>query len=420
MKATLHLGKLVHGALFKDDVLNMAQAMRAPSPVSSAAAERDATEPLPSAVSVRPADPVVAEADLAAFRSRLLATTVRHFDRLLKADGTVSRLKGKSGDGMTALAFQLGYELTGNEKYRAAAWMLADRIVADMRATKHGVLYIKEKETTDGEAIDGGGPPAFGWYTSAAAYILQRRGGREADLRYLAAVAERFPWNEQGWWANTIDIESGEPKTPLTKPGAINKNAGMALAAGVLAHCVRGIDDELATRLQAKVERCVYGQIVPKQQADGFWHYGLKDTDPKGKDILGYFMLTADALTRLRHFAPEVRRPALDAALEKAFGFAREQIAPMTDPNTGEASGRRTAGTPKHFALGKDPKRGFTLGMLLIAGGYQAEGMKILDHWMKNFPTGDAGQDGARAADCFVHILLFLAQPGSRPDEARK
>ena len=50
MRAGLnHLGKLVHGALFKADVLNMAQAMRAPSPGSSVAAEREALESLPSA-----------------------------------------------------------------------------------------------------------------------------------------------------------------------------------------------------------------------------------------------------------------------------------------------------------------------------------------------------------------------------------
>lgn len=366
---------------------------------------------------VLPASATVAltETELSGLRSRLLATTTRHLDRLLKPDGSVSQLKGKSGDGMTALAFQLAHELTGDERYRAAALSLADRIVAEMRATKHGVLFIKEKETSDGDTIDGGGPPAFGWYVSAAAYILHRHGGREADLRYLAGAADKFPWNEKGWWANTIDIDSGEPKTPLTKPGAINKSAGMALAAGMLAHCVREIDPALAGRLRAKVEQCVYGQILPQQQADGYWHYGLKDTDPKGKDILGYFMLSTDALVRLRHFSPEVRRPALDAALGKAFAYAHAQIAPMTDPNRGPSSVRRTPATPKNYSLAKDPKRGFTLGLLLIAGGYKAEGMKILDHWMKNFPTGDTGQDGARAADTFVHILLFLTPPAVRP-----
>ena len=73
---------------------------------------------------------------------------------------------------MTALAFYQMYELTGNPNYRAAAVALADRIVKDMKATKHGVLYIKEKDSGGGESIGGGGPPAFGWYTSSAAVHL--------------------------------------------------------------------------------------------------------------------------------------------------------------------------------------------------------------------------------------------------------
>lgn len=355
----------------------------------------------------RPPSAALSKAEFAEFRARLLATTTRHLDSLLQPDGKVVALRGKSADGMTALAFQLVHETTGNEKYRAAAKDLADRIVTAMKATKHGVLFIKEKDK-DGETINGGGPPAFGWYVSAAAYILRGEGGRQEDLRYLATVADRFPWNENGWWANTIDIETGEPKEAIAKAGAINKNAGMALAAAMLAECVRETDPALAGRLQAKAKQCVYGQIIPKQEPDGYWSYGLKGNDPKGKDVLGYFMVTTDALAKLRHFAPSMRQPALDAALEKAFAFARDEIAPMTDPNQGPASKRTTRSTPAHFALAKDPKRGFTLGMILIAVGEHREAAKIIDYWTQNFPTGDTGQDGAKAADAFAHMLLLL------------
>lgn len=353
--------------------------------------------------------------EIAGFRGRLLATTTRHLDLLLKPDGKVAGLKGKTADGMTAMAFYLMYEMTGEQKYRAAAKELADRIVRDMKATRHGVLFIKEKDKGFGEAIEGGGPPAFGWYVSAAAYILHREGGRNEDLRYLASVTDKFPWSEKGWWANTIDINTGEPKEGLTKAGAVNKNAGMALAAGMVSESVKDIDAELSARLRAKVEKCVYGQIIPAQQPDGFWHYGLSGNDPKDKDILGYFMLTTDALINLRHFAPAVRRPALDHALDKAAAFARTQIAPMAAPNRGPASARTTRGTPAHYEPSGDPKRGFTLGLILIAGGNTREGMKILDHWMKSFPQGDAGQSGAKSADSFAHMLLLLPPQSKHP-----
>ncbi|MGB8166950.1 MAG: hypothetical protein WCF18_05625 [Chthoniobacteraceae bacterium] len=351
--------------------------------------------------------------ELAGFRARLLATTTRHLDLLLKPDGKVADLRGKSGDGMTALAFQLVYEMTGNEKYRSAALELANRVVTAMRATKHGVLFIKEKEKGSGETIDGGGPPAFGWYVSAAAYILRKEKGRQDDLRYLATVADNFAWNDGGWWANSVDINTGEPKEPITKEGAVNKNAGMALAAGILSVCVQEFDPALAARLSAKVDKCVDGQIIPKQEPDGFWHYGLKGNDPNNKDVLGYFMVTVDALTKLKHFAPSARQSARDQALEKAYTFAAEQIAPMTDPNHGTGSVHLTRSTPKHYELFEDPKRGFALGLILIAGGHQREAMKIVDHWMKNFPLGDTKQDGAKAVDAFAHMLLLLPQePG--------
>ena len=346
--------------------------------------------------------------ELAGFRARLLISTTRHLDLLLKSDGNVAAIKGKTADGMTALSFQLLHELTGNPRYRVAARELANRILRDMKATPHGVLFIKEKERGSGESIGGGGPPAFGWYVTAAAHILHQETGRNEDLRYLASVVDKFPWNQKGWWANTVDIKTGEPKEPLTKAGAINKNAGMALAAGILSEHMRQIDPVLATRLKAKVDTCVYGQIIPAQEPDGFWHYGLSGNDPKDKDILGYFMLTTDALLNLRHFAPTLRQPALDRALDKAFAFARNQIAPMTAPNQGPASTRTTRGTPARFEPSDDPKRGFTLGVILVAGGNVRTAMRITDVWMKRFPEGDRGQSGAKSADSFAHMLMLL------------
>lgn len=379
------------------------------------AADRGASGVVPAPI---PASEALSMEEMSGFRGRLLATTTRHLDLLLKPDGKVAGLKGKTGDGMTAMAFALAHEMTGNSKYRAAANELADRIVRDMRATPHGVLFIKEKEKGDGETIGGGGPPAFGWYVSAAAYVLHQQGGREDDLRYLATVADKFPWNEKGWWANTVDIKTGVPKEPLTKAGAINKNAGMALAAGSLSECVRTIDPALSARLRAKAEKCVYGQILPAQQPDGFWHYGLSGNDPKDKDILGYFMLTTDALLKLRHFAPTLRQPALDTALEKAEAFTRREIAPMSAPNQGPASARTTRGTPTRFEPAGDPKRGFTLGLILIAGGNTREGMKIMDHWLKHFPVGDTGQSGAKSADAFTHMLMLSPREPMKPTKS--
>ncbi len=101
-------------------------------------------------------------------------------------------------------------------------------------------------------------------------------------------------------------------------------------------------------------------------------------------------------------------QPALDAALEKACAFARREIAPMSAPNQGPASARTTRGTPTRFEPAEDPKRGFTLGLILIAGGYTREGMKIMNHWLKHFPVGDTGQSGAKSADAFMHLLVFL------------
>ena len=53
----------------------------------------------------------------------------------------------------------------------------------------------------------------------------------------------------------------------------------------------------------------------------------------------------------------------------------------MTDPNQGPAppGSRATAGTPTHYKLAEEPKRGFQLGVLLFAGKNHAEGVKIMD-----------------------------------------
>jgi hypothetical protein len=275
-----------------------------------------------------------------------------------------------------------------------------------MRATKFGVLAIKEKDKPDGKTIIGGGPPALGAYTSAAAYILHKEGGRSEDLKYIAKVLERFPWNEQGWWASTIDVATGESKLPMTKPGIINKTAAIAMAAGALSSFVRDIDPELAARLKHKADKCIYGQIIPAQGADGYWHYSLTENDPKNKDVLGYFMLTTEELMHLQKFNPAYREEKLNAAVKKAQAFALKCIAPMTDPNRGSAcSEHRTPSTPTHYSVADDLKRSFQLGCVLMGGGHTDEGMKIVNTALDHFPVGNAGMDGVHAAGPSAFIL---------------
>lgn len=353
--------------------------------------------------------PSESDKDLNDFRTRLLSATTKHLDMLTNLNqGKKDLLKGKSADGMTALAYYLTYEMTGNQTYRSTALELADRIVKDMKTTKHGVLYIKDKEKDADETIAGGGPPAFGWYTAYAAYIFHKEGGRDSDLRYIATVLDQYPWNENGWWASTIDINTGEPKEPLTKPSPINKNAAIAMAAGMVSDYVKNLDPDLSDRLKKKADQCIYKQIIPAQEADGFWHYGLNGNDPKDKDILGYFMVSTNALIQLQQFTSSYRDIAFQSALDKAYAYAINQIAPMTDPNQGAPAARRTAATPAHFTLAEDPKRGLSLGIILLAGGNDEEGVKIIDHWMRNFPYGDAGQDGAQSvhSSALMHYLL--------------
>ncbi|MBI3881356.1 MAG: hypothetical protein HY301_14995 [Verrucomicrobia bacterium] len=341
-----------------------------------------------------------------AFKAKLQATMSRHLSQLIGKDGSVPSLKGKSADGSGALAFYLMFEATGEQKFRKAAVGMADQILKDMRATKFGVLAIKEKDKPDGKTIIGGGPPALGAYTAAAAYILHQEGERNDDLKYIATVLDRFPWNEQGWWASTIDVATGESKVPMTKPGIINKSAAIAMAAGILSGYVRDLDPELSARLKHKTDKCIYSQIIPAQGADGYWHYSLSENDPKNKDVLGYFMLTTGELMHLQKFNPAYREPRMNAAVQKAQAFALKCIAPMTDPNHGSACAEhRTPSTPAHYSVSDDLKRSFQLGHVLIGGGHIDEGIKIMNAALDRFPVGNGGMDGVNAAEPSALIL---------------
>ena len=344
---------------------------------------------------------------LPAFKASLRDTMTRHLDLLLGPDGSAQALKGKTANGHAAFAFYLMFELTGNPAYRRAAIEIADRILRDMRATRFGVLAIKEKEKSDGEVILGGGPPALGFYASRTAYILHREGGRSADLAYLAGVIDRYPWQEKGWWASTIDVKTGESKEPMSKPAIINKTAAMAMAAGILSGYVREIAPELSARLKRKTDQGVFAQILPAQEADGFWHYNLSGHDPKDKDVLGYFMLTTNVLMDLQRFNATYRLPQLDAALRRAQAFALRSIAPMTAPNLGPGGREHaTPGTPLRYVLPDDTKRAFALGRILLGSDHQAEGLRILHAALPHFPSGNTGQDGAHAAEPSAVILI--------------
>lgn len=347
--------------------------------------------------------------DAGALKLRLQAATTKHLDQLLGASGSVPMLKGKAADGAEALAFYRMFEITGDQRYRVAALTLADRILQEMRATKFGVLPIKEKEKGDGDKFIGGGPPALGFYTANVAYILHREGGRADDLKYLGKVLDDFPWNEKGWWSQDIDVATGEPKVAMDKPSIINKCAAIAMATGMLAEALREAAPDLAVRLKQKTDKCVYDQIIPTQLEDGFWHYNLSGKDPKDKDILGYFMLTTRVLMELQHFNAAYREPKLDASIRKAQTFARNCIAPMCDPNSGPpCTAHRTPGTPQHYQLAEESKRGFELGAILLGGGFLDEGTKIMDESLKHFRFGDAGMDGAHAAAPCAGALVRL------------
>jgi hypothetical protein len=350
---------------------------------------------------------VGAAPDEPAVRAELLATTSRHLEALLDSTGKLQPLKGKSAAAAEAMAFRLMFEVTGEARFREAALELAERELQEMHATKFGVRAIKEKEKGN-EKIMGGGPPPFGFYTAYVSYILRAEGGRNEDLRYIAGVLDHYPWNEQGWWSSDIDIVTGESKAPLSKPSIINKNACVAMAAGIVSGYMREIDPALAERLKQKTDKCLYGQMIPAQEADGFWHYNLTGNDPKDKDILGYFMLTTQALMELQRFNQSYREPKLDAALRKAQDFVVRCIVPMTDPNTGVACpDHMTPSTPKHYTLADEPKRGFTLGLILFGSGHPKEGAPIMKAALQHFPVGNRGQDGGHAAEPSALILSW-------------
>ena len=249
------------------------------------------------------------------------------------------------------------------------------------------LLPIKEKERGEKKFL-GGGPPALGWYAACVAWVLHRAGGREADIEYVAQVVDRFPWNPDGWWANTIEAATGRPGVS-ERPTPVNKNASMVMAAAVLAETLPPAGAALAARLRAKGLSCLRRRILPAQMSDGFWHYGLTDNDPKNKDVLGYFLLSAGLLVRVRRLAPSFRDAALDAALDRAAQFAATRIA-----------GRYDAAT--------DPRRVFDLILLLADTGRTAQAARILDSAFDQFPYGNAGQDGARCA-CDLATLLVRA-----------
>jgi hypothetical protein len=350
------------------------------------------------------------KSELAAFQSRLLKAATHHLDLLIESNGKVAALKGKGTDGTTASAFYSIYEITGVQKYRTAAITLADDLLAQMKATKHGVIFNTAKQKATGETISGGGPPVFGWAVAAAAYIYHKEGTRPDNLKYLATIVDNYPWNEKGWWAATIDVNTGQPKEPIAKPSPVNKTASMAMAAGMLADYIADIDPELSARLKHKADQCIYGQIIPAQQADGFWHYGLTGKDPKNKDVLGYFMLTTNALIELQRRSKLYSDVRFQSALDKAYDFALTKISPMTDPNSGPPSppDRRTAATPAHFAANGDIKRGLALGPILFGGHNFSEGMKVIDCWMTKFPYGNVGSDGSHAIGPATIILLQI------------
>src|SRR5882757_8817862 len=89
--------------------------------------------------------PGVSNDDLNKFQQRLFDTLTKHLDQLTSPEGKAVEMKGKSAAAETALAFYLMGERIGTSRYRAAAVDLADGVLREMRATKLGVLPIKEK-----------------------------------------------------------------------------------------------------------------------------------------------------------------------------------------------------------------------------------------------------------------------------------
>ena len=348
--------------------------------------------------------------DVAAYKANFLSLASKHLDTLLEADGgRVPDLRSKAADSMTAMAYYLAYEMTGNQKYRAAATDLADRIVKRMRATKLGVLYIKQKEKPGGKEIPGGGPPSFAWYIASVGYIYHKEGGHDADLKYAATVLDRYPWNEEGWWSADIDINTGESKQAMSHPSPVNKNAAMAFASAVMSEYIRDLDPPMSARLKHKADKCVYSRILPAQLPDGYWHYGLTGNDPGNKDVINYFLITVDALTQLQHFTGSYKDEAFNRALDKAYHFALACITPMTDPNHGPACRHTTPSTPAHISATEDPRQCFEVAMILMSMGAYNEGMKIAGAAAPHFPYGDTGAAGAHAVRPCVATAYMLS-----------
>jgi hypothetical protein len=195
----------------------------------------------------------------------------------------------------------------------------------------------------------------------------------------------------------------------MSKPSIINKTASMAMAAAILGKYVVDIAPELSARLRHKADKCIYDQILPAQEADGFWHYSLTGNDPKDKDVFGYFMLTINALMDVQGFSDGDSTERLDSAIRRAQAFAVRCLVPMTEPNTGAGSRERaTTGTPTHYTMRDDVKRGFALARILIGGGLPKEGVPILRVAIRHFPLGNAGQEGAHAAEPSALILAAV------------
>jgi hypothetical protein len=347
------------------------------------------------------------------FSKLLSASVTKHLDLLLDNNGKLSPLKGKATDASTALAFYRMYEMYGNKKYRDVAITLADEILAEMKQEKFGVLFIKDKENNSGKKIAGGGPPALAFYTANLAYIYYNEGNRDADILYIANVLNNFPYNDKGWWANSIDIKTGEAKNGLSKPSPVNKSAAMAMAAGMVSGFIKNTNPALSNQLKTKADQCIYNQIIPAQEPDGFWHYGLTNNDPKDKDVLGYFMLTTEVLMQLYHSNPNYSNEKLKTALTSATAFAYKTIAPITHPNIGMLANQYTIGTPTQYKITEEIKRGYAVGAILLEGGYINEAIKIVNAWSVKFPYGNAGSDGAHALNYAVLMLGIIENKSS-------
>jgi len=200
---------------------------------------------------------------------------------------------------------------------------------------------------------------------------------------------------ESGWLVGQHHRGATGRPGIIERPTQVNKNASMVMAAAVLAETLPPAGAAVAGRLRAKGLSCLRRRILPAQMSDGYWHYGLTGGDPKNKEVLGYFLLSAGLLVRVRRLAPSFRDAALDAALDRAAGFAATRIA-----------GRYDAAT--------DPRRVFDLILLLADTGRTAQAARILDSAFDQFPYGNAGQDGADAPATWPRCWCALERQFAR------